>query len=147
MEALNEAWRPPERPHYVFFSTDFDPAYVQRNRMLKQSIERVTAMPCIMGDDIREGHIQHTITERIANAFVMIADISEGNLNTCIEAGIARGAKTRCHLIARNPRGKPPFMFRDQQVWFYGDETELLGVAHRIIYSYRRRVLNQDLPR
>jgi len=38
-------------------------------------------------------------------------------------------------------------MFRDQQVWFYGDETELLGVAHRIIYSYRRRVLNQDLPR
>jgi hypothetical protein len=71
--------------------------------------------------------------------------ISEDNLNTCIEAGIARGAGTRFHLAARTPRRRPPFMFRDQQVWHYANDIELLGRIHRIAYPYRRRVLNWEL--
>ena len=107
----------------------------------------ITAMPCVMGDDIREGRIQEIITDRISRAFAVVADISEGNLNTCIEAGVARGAGARYHLIARGPQHSPPFMFRDQQTWFFDDDAAMLGVIHRIIYPYRRRVLNRDSAR
>jgi hypothetical protein len=77
---------------------------------------------------------------------MMIADISDQNLNTCIEAGIARGAGTRLHLVAREPRRSPPFMFRDQQVWHYSDDVALLGIVFRLVYPYRRRVLSTELP-
>ena len=100
-----------------------------------------------MGEDIRTGQIQEVIADRIRNAFIMIADISADNLNTCIEAGIARGANTHFHLVASEPRQRPPFMFRDQQVWHYADDVDLLGKVHRIVYPYRRRVLNWELPR
>ncbi len=79
---------------------------------------------------------------------MMIADISEHNANTLIEAGIARGAGTDFHLISSGAHKSPPFMFRDQQVGFYSDDAELLGMIHRISYPYRRRVLNFEfLPK
>lgn len=77
----------------------------------------------------------------------MIADISEDNLNTIVEAGIALGACTKLHLVARGPRHTPTFMFRDQQVEYYSDDAELLGKVHRIVYPYRRRVLNYEFPK
>jgi hypothetical protein len=103
-------------------------------------------MPCIIGDRLREGQVQQLITKKISDAFVMIADISEDNINTLVEAGIARGTGKRLHLMARGPRRKPPFMFRDQQVEYYSDDVELLGTLHRIIYPYRRRILNYEIP-
>jgi hypothetical protein len=144
LEDLRENWRKPEVPHYVFFATDFDKTKQSRNEAVKSLVQSVTAMPCVMGEDIRGEHIQRHIKERITRAFVMIADISEDNLNTCIEAGIARGAGTRLHLIAREPRRRPPFMFRDLQVFAYGDDVELLGVVHRVLYPYRRRIINYE---
>ena len=147
LEILKEEWSAPAHPHYVFFGTDFDEQHLSRNRAIKQTIQRVTAMPCFMGEDIRTGQIQEVIADRIRNAFIMIADISADNLNTCIEAGIARGANTHFHLVASEPRQRPPFMFRDQQVWHYADDVDLLGKVHRIVYPYRRRVLNWELPR
>jgi hypothetical protein len=146
IELLGEEWVSPAKPHYIFFGTDFDDTHTDRNRAIKQTIQRVTAMPCVMGDEIRSGQIQRVITERISEAFMMIADISAENINTCIEAGIARGARTRFHLVASEPRRRPPFMFRHQQVWHYADDVDLLGKIHRIVYPYRRRVLNWELP-
>jgi hypothetical protein len=102
-------------------------------------------MPCIMGEDIRGDHLQSQIQDRIAGSLVMIADISEDNLNTCIEAGIARGVRAHLYLVAQEPRRRPPFMFRDLQVFYYADEMELLGVVHRILRPYRRRVINYEL--
>lgn len=58
---------------------------------------------------------------------------------------MARALARTLHLIARGPRRRPPFMFRDQQVWCYGDDIEFLGTIHRIIYPYRRRVINLEL--
>ncbi len=147
IEMLKEEWIAPARPHYIFFGTDFDEQHQARNKAIKHTIQRVTAMPCIMGDEIRTGQIQEVIAGQIRNAFMMIADISADNLNTCIEAGIARGANTRLHLVAREPRQRPPFMFRDQQVWHYADDVDLLGKIHSIVYPYRRRVLNWELSR
>lgn len=95
----------------------------------------------------RERHSQQVITDRITHAVMMIADISEENLNTCIEASIARGAGQRFHLVACEPRRRPPFIFRDQQVWYYANDIELLALIHRIAYPYRRRVVNWELPK
>jgi hypothetical protein len=147
LDHLSERWKGPPKEHYVFFCADFDPNREQVNKAIKKMVQRVTAMPCIFGDDIREGLIQQIITDRISGAFILVADISDDNLNTCIEAGIARGAKTRFHLVAAEPRRKPPFMFRDQQVWYYSDDISMLGTVHRIVYPYRRRILNYELPR
>ncbi len=145
IESLQEEWQSPAKPHFVFFGTDFDDEHEERNRAIRQTVQRVTAMPCVMGDELRTGEIQRVITQRIQDAFMMIADISAENINTCIEAGIARGANTRFHLLASEPRQRPPFMFRDQQVWHYADKADLLGKVHRIVYPYRRRVLNWEL--
>lgn len=142
---LDEKWHRPDAPHYVFFSTSFDPGLTDRNREIRKLIQRVTGLPCLIGNDIREGQIQEVIAERIRRAFVMIADVAESNPDTYIEAGIARGARTRFHLAAREPRQRTPFTFRDQQIWSYGSDVDLLGVIRRIVFPYRRRVLNAEL--
>ena len=144
IEDLEEAWKISVHQHYVFFATDLT-KNGERNQIIKEHIQRITSMPCILGDRIREGSVQQIIIRKISDAFVMIADISEDNLNTFIEAGIARGAGTRLHLVAQGPRHTPAFMFRDQQVEYYSDDAELLGTINRIIYPYRRRVIDYDL--
>jgi hypothetical protein len=147
VDRIDEEWQKPRQAHYVFFATVVGNEYSARNRVLRQVVERVTAMPCIMGDDIREGQIQQVIIDLIRRAFFVIADISEENLNTCVEAGVALGAGRRLHLVAAAPRHRPPFIFRDQQVWHYGDDADLVGRVHRIAYPYRRRVLNGEVSR
>ena len=145
MEELAEQWHKPASLHYAFFATDLDRSNLMRNQAVQQLVQCVTGMPCVMGEDIRGEHLQQQIRDRIAGAFIMVADISQDNLNTCIEAGIAKGAGTRLHLVAREPRHRPPFMFRDLQVFHYADDTELLAVIHRVLHPYRRRILNYEL--
>ncbi len=142
---LNEQWKTPPAPHYVFYGTDFNEEHKERMELVRRLIQRVSAMPCLMGEDIRQGQIQQEIVKRITSAFMMLADISEENLNTCIEAGIAVGAKTPIHLLAGGPRHKPPFMFRDQQVWYYENDIDLLGIIHNLVRPYRRRIINYEL--
>jgi hypothetical protein len=147
MVSLNEQWVAPPSPHYVFYGTDFDMEHKDRVKLIRRLIQRVSAMPCMVGDDIREGQIQQQIKSRIMGAFMMLADITEENLNTCIETGIALGAQVPLHLVARGPRRKPPFMFRDQQVWYYENDLELLGIVHNLVRPYRRRILNYELQK
>lgn len=144
---FEEEWREATYPHFVFFGTEIAEQYEERNARIRQILQFTVGTPCIMGTDIREGQIQQEIAKRISRAAFLIIDISEDNLNTCIEAGMAVGAGTRFHLVARKPRRRPPFMFRDQQVWYYGDDVELLGIVHRIAHPYRRRVLNWELQK
>jgi len=141
IEDLKDAWRPPERPVYAMFATNFDTSMDRRNEDVRDMIQHVTAMPCLLGKDIRTGQIQETIADRLRKAFVVVADITEDNLNTCIEAGdrARRRNKPPTHC-SRHPR-RPPFMFRDRQVWFYEGDAELLAVVHKIVSPYRRRVL------
>lgn len=145
IEKIIEKWKQPSQPHYVFFSTDFDAQKRKRNTIVNQLVERITSMSCLMGDKIREGAVQKVITKKISDSFLMIADITEENINTLIEAGIARGAYKNYYLIARGKPRSPPFMFRDQQVWYYKDDVELIGYIHRLVYPYRRRILNYEL--
>ena len=144
---LKDQWQTPPNPHYVFYGTDFDESHKQRVKLIRRLIQRVSAMPCQMGEDIRQGQIQQEIKSRIMSAFMVLADITEDNLNTCIEAGIALGAKRNLHLVACGPRHKPPFMFRDQQVWYYNNDVELLGIVHNLVRPYRRRIINYELKK
>jgi len=138
-------WQPPAQPQYVFYATDFDTAHEKRNGMIRRLIERTTAMQCIMGDAIEgtgTSSVQKLITERIRGAFLVVADVTGDNLNTMIEAGIARGANVETLLVSGDARHDPPFMFRDQQIFYYGDDLDMYGKINRLILPYRRRVID-----
>ena len=131
------------KEHYVFFAKSIEDE-IQKGNYPKELIELITGVSCVYGDQIYTGEIQGVITTQIQKSLVVLADISNENLNTCIEVGIARGAGCNYHLMAKTPRKRPPFMFRDQQVWFYEDKIELLGVIHKILFAYRRRIMNYE---
>lgn len=148
----------PKTPH-VFFATNLDKQRKGINQLTRNLAGCVTATPCILGEDINDGNLQFQIIERIRNAYVMIADITgDGHcnncdiigteskdktyrFNTCIEAGIARGANTDLFIVAKEPRHSPPFMFRDINVRYYADDCDLLAIIHKILRPYRRSVL------
>ncbi len=114
---------------------------------IKQVIQHITAMPCIIGDKLPESHIRELIARQISKASLVIADISDNNINSCIEAGIAIGAEIPLRLIARAPRGNIPFMLSNHEVFTYNDDTEMLAAIHQIAFPRRRRVINSELPR
>ena len=148
----------PRTPH-VFFATNLDMERQFINELIRNLAGVVTATRCILGEDINKGSLQQQIIDRIRSAYVMIADITgdeqcvnceaDGTVskdkifrfNTCIEAGIARGANTDLFIIAKEPRQTPPFMFRDIEVRHYADDCSLLAIVHKILRGYRRSVL------
>lgn len=140
---LEEEWMPPINEHYLFYGTSFKKANTKTSSIVKNLLEQVTAMPCIMGKDIVEKDIQTYIARKISKAFLVLTDISESNSNTLVETGIAIGANIDLYLLAQ---GNPEklFMFRNRQYWNYENEVELLAQVHKIAYMYRRRVLNYD---
>jgi len=140
---LEEEWQKPINEHYLFYGTSFKRANTQTSIIVKNLLEQVTAIPCIMGKDIIEKDIQTYIAKKISKALFVLTDISETNNNTLVEAGIAIGANVDLYLLAQgNP--KKLFMFRNRQYWNYKNEVELLAQVHKIAYLYRRRVLNYD---
>lgn len=149
VENMRERWKKARDEHYVFFATDFDNP--DRNQMVRQLIQQITGMPCIIGEDIQysDRSIQEAIADLIRRAFFIIADVSQDNINTLIEAGIARGANVECRMIAcltsEFPRKRPPFMFRDKQIEYYANDADLLGRVHRLTYPFRRRILNCEI--
>lgn len=143
---LEDEWREPVNPHYVFLARSYKHFDKNTHQSASRIIERVTAMRCVSGDDIETPFVQETIRERIRKAFVVVADISGNRVNACVEAGIASGADVPLHLIKYGKRGKPPFMFRDQQIWHYQDEVDMIARLHKSLRQYRRRVINNEIP-
>ncbi|MBT9317539.1 toll/interleukin-1 receptor domain-containing protein [Leptothoe spongobia] len=149
VEEMKEAWTKPKNEHYVFFATNFDNH--ERNQIARQLIQQITKLPCVIGEDIdyRGFSIQAAIADLVRHASLVIADVSQDNVNTLIEAGIARGANVECRMVAHatpeHPRKRPPFMFRDKQVEYYKSDAELLGRIHRLAYPFRRRILNYEI--
>lgn len=138
---LQNEWVVPPSPPYIFYGTDLKVEHKHRNHVLRRFIQRVTLMPCQVGDEIHQGQIQQEIIRLVVNAHMMIADVSKENLNTCIEAGVGIGAGVPVHLVSDDVRHKPPFMFRDRQVWHYESDMDLLGIVHKLVLPYRRNIL------
>jgi hypothetical protein len=146
---LEETYRPSPRLAYSFFSTslrgngdDIDEAIAL--------MEQVTCMQCLIGRNLKGQHVQTEIIDRIRNSEFVIADITGDRANTFIEAGIARGAGVRLHLICKAPESgdlHTRFMLRDIEVNWYRDGVDRIGVVHGIARRYRRRVYNSTLAR
>lgn len=149
VESMKERWKKVSNEHYTFFATNFDDR--ELSQIVRQLIQQITGMPCLIGEDIHTPGIsvQEAIANLIRSASLTIADISQENINTLIEAGIARGANVEYRMVAlatnESPRKRPPFMFRDQQVEYYANGAELLGRIHRLTYPFRRRILNSEI--
>jgi hypothetical protein len=151
--AINDLWadwKKPCQPHYVFLAVDLDAPSSHRNSELRDIIERVTGMPTVVGNEIHEDPLQPAIIRTIKNAFLVVADITGGsedtfNLDVCIEAGMARATGANLELLACGKSRRPPFMLRGAQMPTYVDPVDQLGLIHRVVRPYRRRVINAEL--
>jgi len=107
-------------------------------------IERASNMRCVRGERLSGDNVQAAIIERIRHAAVVVADVSDDNRNTLIEAGIAMGGGTRLKLMCREPPAGTPlkkrFMFEGQEFFWYRTAEERLGLAYYFARQFRRRV-------
>lgn len=145
LSGLWEQWREPPVPQYVFCALDLDSDLARTGGPIRHLIERITGMATIVGTEIHEDNLQSAIMKKVCDAFVVLADITDDNLNTCIEAGMALAMGTNVELVARGKPRRPPFMLRALQMPTYEDDVERLAVLHRILRPYRRRVINAEL--
>jgi len=82
--------------------------------------------------------VQREILRAAAGAALVLADITGDSPNVYIEAGAALSAGVPVALLRAGPQGRPPFMLRDQQVYDYATDAELVGRAIQVAYPYRR---------
>jgi hypothetical protein len=67
-----------------------------------------------------------------------------GGTNTCIEAGIARATGRQLYLLREDEPTRPPFMFRDLQVFNYADDAGLIDRVCSLLYRHRRRIISRE---
>jgi len=143
VESMREEGKEIHDGNYVFFATNCDNP--ERNQTACQLIQQVTGMHCVISKDFQSGtrsSIQETITDLIRRASLVIADISQDNIEPLIEAGIAIGANVEYRIITCK---NLPLMFSNKGVKPYVDDIDRLGHIHRLIYPFRRRILNYEL--
>lgn len=126
---------------HVFLATDFDDRSRERNHLVRRAIQRCTGLRCVVGEQVGGDTVHSTLIGLIRDAVWVLADISDNNLNTCIEAGAARGAGVDCTLVARKPYQQQPFMLRGMELKTYDDAIDLLAIVHRAARAYRRKLL------
>lgn len=145
IEQLSDDRISPPNPQYVFCAMDLDNESVKTTGYYRNLIERVTGMQTIIGTEINKEPIHTSIVESITKSFLVIADITNDNLNTCIEAGMGISTKTNVALISQGSPRRPPFMLRSLQLHTYQDDVEKVGLIHKIVWPYRRRIINTEM--
>jgi hypothetical protein len=107
-------------------------------------IERASNMRCIRGERVSGDNVQHAIIDLIRRAGVVIADVSDDNRNTLIEAGVAMGSGTQLKLLCREPAPgtqlKKRFMFEGQELHWYSTPEQRLGLCYYFARQYRRQI-------
>ena len=145
IDDLWESWVPPSRPHYIFYALDLESESARARSDARDLLERITGMPTVVGSEIHDRNLHSAVIDKIANAFLVVADISDDNINSCIEAGMAIAVKGNIEIISAGEARRPPFMLRSLQLRSYRDDVEHLGTIARIARPYRRRVINSEL--
>jgi hypothetical protein len=149
--ALNDlwdVWQKPSRPHYVFCAMDLASADTRLTGPVRQLIQLITSMPTVVGDEVHEGNpesVNAAVRHSVCDALLVIADLTDDNLNTCIEAGMALATGTNLELLAAGAPRRPPFMLRERNMPTYADRIEQIGLIHKLSRPYRRRVINAEL--
>lgn len=172
LERFIEDLTPPPTPQHHFLAAEFG-AGADRASRLREFIEAASGIPCAIGRDFEGQGLRGRIAESISSASVVIANLARSesgdplglavNVNTCVEAGIAIGASQArtargdapipIFLLAHAPldetqrTARLPFMFRDSQVTWYSTEAEMIAHCRRILYPFRRRIMNYEFAR
>ena len=146
LDALWERWQSPPQPQYIFYAVDLESPSAAPGSPIRHMIERITGMPVIVGNEIQGDALHLAIAQRICGAFLVLADITDDNVNACIEAGMGLAAGTNVRLVGRGRPRNPPFMLRGAgQFATYADEVERIGVLHKSLRPFRRRLINVEL--
>ena len=123
---------------YFFYATDFGNR--ELHRRVTQIVEAVTGVSCRMGEYVswsaKAGSVQRYILRAAAGASMVLADITGESSNVHIETPAL--PRRPVALLRKGPLGRPAFMLRDQQVYDYATDAELIGRAVRLTYPYRR---------
>ena len=147
LRSLWDKWQQPRHPHYVFCAMDLDSEDTRFTGPVRQLIQRITSMPTIVGSEVHGGNsdnVNAAVRRAVCEAFLVIADLTEDNINACIEAGMALAVGTNVELLAAGPQRRPPFMLRERNMPTYTDKVQQIGLIHRISRAYRRRVINAE---
>jgi hypothetical protein len=147
LRSLWDKWQQPRHPHYVFCAMDLDSEDTRFTGPVRQLIQRITSMPTIVGSEVHGGNsdnVNAAVRRAVCEAFLVIADLTEDNINACIEAGMALAVGTNVELLAAGPQRRPPFMLRERNMPTYTDKVRQIGLIHRISRAYRRRVINAE---
>ncbi len=148
LQSIWDRWRKPLKPHYIFYAMDLDSENKRLMGPVRQLIQLITSMPTIVGDEVHEGNPESTnaaVRAAVSDAFLVIADLTDDNVNACIEAGMALAVGTNVELLAAGPQRRPPFMLRERNMPTYNNEVQKIGLLHKISRHYRRRVINAEL--
>lgn len=148
LQSLWDRWRSSPHPHYVFCAMDLDSEETRLTSQIRQLIQRITSMPTKVGNEVHEGNpenVNAAVRRAVCQAFLVLADLTGDNLNTCIEAGMALAAETNLELIAAGAPRRPPFMLRERNMPTYADRLQQIGLIHKLMRPYRRRVINAEL--
>jgi hypothetical protein len=130
-----------DRHAYSFLASSLDKS--SEPELLQAAVEHATKLPCVRGVEMQGQHVQRAIVDRIQNASFCIADVSDSNKNSLIEAGVALGAGTPLHLLSQRPNDdsyKTRFLFQDLEVNWYSNSLDRIAHGYRIARAYRRRV-------
>lgn len=150
---------------YVFLATDYRQT-AERNEAARDIIEHVLGMECWLGKYYSAEQLREAIVEKLVGANLVFADLAcvrdahtnrlRPNLNTCVEAGIAMGARRPVFVTALDPESfdggvenkttQLPFMFRNSQIQWYSSSSDYLAKIHRLAMAMRRRIINEELP-
>ena len=140
----------PQQLAQAFFGHSYNGNGVDGFMRARNALRAVAGVPCKSGDDFRMDlpgvEQQPRIVSSIASSLFGVFDITNrgdiSSLNTCIEAGIALGAKIPMYLIAEGKARKstpdPAFMLRNKKIEYYANEAELIAIMHQIGSRYRR---------
>ena len=145
LEALWEEAQTPPHPHYIFYAGDLDSDAIRIASDVRHLLERITGMPTVVGNEIHDESLHMAIMKKIRGAFLVVADITDDNVNACIEAGMGLATDTNVELLARGKPRRPPFMLRSLQMDTYENEVEQIGLVHKTARMYRRRIINVEL--
>ena len=148
LDGLWEIWQKPRKRHYVFCAMDLDSEDTRITGSVRQLIQLVTQLPTVVGNEVHEGNVENAnaaVRKAVCDAFLVIADLTDDNVNTCIEAGMALAVGTNIEIMAFGKQRRPVFMLRERNMPTYEDELAQIGLIHKVTRPYRRRVINAEL--
>ncbi len=142
IEELQRRYRPPRKPHFVLFTTQFNDFNESLRNAMNRIVGRVTTQRCVFTDEITN-EPRVSFTDRVKGAAALIADVADNQLDPWVLAAFARGAATPVHVIARTSSPQPR-LFRDK-VRYYANDVERVGLVHEVACHYRRRLLDFEV--